>query len=670
VEKLIAKCRLDYKVPGCYVIDSIVRSSRHKFGVDKDMYGPRFAKNLLTTTRNLMKCSVTDEEKILRVLGLWQSKQIFSDDITKAAIALAKEESKQNKAADESLKQTLQDPGNTALTSSWPLSRQPISPSISVPMSLQAYSTYNGGFMPSVSSGQVASVQQFWPQVENTSQYSQGYVDDFDYEDDSSDNDQFQHSTEAIKQPQLPSGSKQKENGYIPGLPPLPGDETHKQSDGQTMRREDESQAEPSKAERDKLIPGQRIIKRLQKPQTVRQEDDMDIDSDSDHSFSKDQTDTTEQTETGKQETGKQEAGKQETDKNSNSQSNLGMKRPHSKDVDPHRKAKRQSRWGDELGKTSTLSQGIESQRETEWGDRISRIQPIQNQDDVTHLPLERDIRNDTFYEGYPRNIVANEGRGCVERRPVDVRGFEEDTWGGRWSNKGFRERERERINEQPWDHGNRKEGFPVVRKDTLSVCSCTVWVGHLKKSVTERQVRGLFEEYGEIQSVDMVLPRGCAYVCMVRRHDAARAIDEFTDRKVLLGRQPCKFAWAFPKGCSSFREYWHEPLGVVYVPWEKLSSSRVDVRSLSQGSILDPRTVPPNLRHEYDSVMSEKEFKQPTPPPIEAFSIKPPIPISLPLPPPLPLTRFNPPPPFPMHRFPGDMPVYHDNFYNQNRFH
>jgi hypothetical protein len=30
VEKLIAKCRLDYKVPGCYVIDSIVRSSRHK----------------------------------------------------------------------------------------------------------------------------------------------------------------------------------------------------------------------------------------------------------------------------------------------------------------------------------------------------------------------------------------------------------------------------------------------------------------------------------------------------------------------------------------------------------------------------------------------------------------------------------------------------------------
>ena len=71
------------------------------------MYGPRFAKNLLTTIRNLMKCSVGDEEKIMRVLGLWQSKQIFSDDITKAAFTLAREVSEQNKAADESLKQVL-----------------------------------------------------------------------------------------------------------------------------------------------------------------------------------------------------------------------------------------------------------------------------------------------------------------------------------------------------------------------------------------------------------------------------------------------------------------------------------------------------------------------------------------------------------------------------------
>lgn len=56
VEKFIQKCKPEYKVPGLYVIDSIVRQSRHQFGQDKDVFAPRFAKNMQQTFANLFRC--------------------------------------------------------------------------------------------------------------------------------------------------------------------------------------------------------------------------------------------------------------------------------------------------------------------------------------------------------------------------------------------------------------------------------------------------------------------------------------------------------------------------------------------------------------------------------------------------------------------------------------
>lgn len=62
VEKFVQKCKPEYKVPGLYVIDSIVRQSRHQFGSEKDVFAPRFTKNILLTFQNLLKCPT--EEKV------------------------------------------------------------------------------------------------------------------------------------------------------------------------------------------------------------------------------------------------------------------------------------------------------------------------------------------------------------------------------------------------------------------------------------------------------------------------------------------------------------------------------------------------------------------------------------------------------------------------------
>lgn len=74
------QCKTEYKIPGLYVIDSIIRQSRHQFGSEKDVFAPRFARNIQNTFMHLYKCPEEDKPKIIRVLNLWQKNKIFSPD--------------------------------------------------------------------------------------------------------------------------------------------------------------------------------------------------------------------------------------------------------------------------------------------------------------------------------------------------------------------------------------------------------------------------------------------------------------------------------------------------------------------------------------------------------------------------------------------------------------
>ncbi len=44
------------------MIDSIIRQSRHQFGFEKDVFAPRFARNIQNTFMHLYKCP--EEEKV------------------------------------------------------------------------------------------------------------------------------------------------------------------------------------------------------------------------------------------------------------------------------------------------------------------------------------------------------------------------------------------------------------------------------------------------------------------------------------------------------------------------------------------------------------------------------------------------------------------------------
>nr|CAD7589624.1 unnamed protein product [Timema genevievae] len=89
VEKFIQKCKPEYKVPGLYVIDSIVRQSRHQFGAEKDVFAPRFSKNLTQTFVNLFTCPPEEKSKVVRVLNLWQKNTVFQSEVIQPLFDLA-----------------------------------------------------------------------------------------------------------------------------------------------------------------------------------------------------------------------------------------------------------------------------------------------------------------------------------------------------------------------------------------------------------------------------------------------------------------------------------------------------------------------------------------------------------------------------------------------------
>ena len=52
---------------GLYVIDSIVRQSRHQFGADKDVFAQRFAKNIVTTFQHLLQGAPNEKVGVIHI---------------------------------------------------------------------------------------------------------------------------------------------------------------------------------------------------------------------------------------------------------------------------------------------------------------------------------------------------------------------------------------------------------------------------------------------------------------------------------------------------------------------------------------------------------------------------------------------------------------------------
>uniref|UniRef100_A0A8C5SF23 RRM domain-containing protein n=1 Tax=Laticauda laticaudata TaxID=8630 RepID=A0A8C5SF23_LATLA len=195
------------------------------------------------------------------------------------------------------------------------------------------------------------------------------------------------------------------------------------------------------------------------------------------------------------------------------------------------------------------------------------------------------------------------------------------------------RERERERE--------RRIKGLPPVKPETVSVCSTTLWVGQLDKRTTQQDVGGLLEEFGLIESINMIPPRGCAYIVMVQRQDANRALQKLSRGNFKVNQKSIKIAWALNKGIKpDYKQYWDVELGVTYIPWGKVKPE--DLESFCEGGMLDNDTLSPewkgipkkpeNQLAQNGGAGSDTAHNEQTSPITKALPVQMPVPIPTPI--------------------------------------
>lgn len=168
--------------------------------------------------------------------------------------------------------------------------------------------------------------------------------------------------------------------------------------------------------------------------------------------------------------------------------------------------------------------------------------------------------------------------------------------------NKRRSSRDRVKEKEREIEKERRRKGLPDIKKNHLSVCSTTLWVGHLSKLVQQEELSDTFGKYGDIICIDMIPPRGCAYIVMNRRQDAYKAMNSLKNYK--MQNRAITISWAAGKGVKSkeWKDYFDQTLGVTYIPFIKLTHA-TDFEALEEGGMYDEDTMP---------VWMKEKLKQP----------------------------------------------------------
>ncbi|XP_063534977.1 SR-related and CTD-associated factor 4 [Cydia strobilella] len=509
VEKFIQKCKPEYKVPGLYVIDSIVRQSRHQFGQDKDVFAPRFAKNMQQTFANLFRCPPENKGNIIRVLNLWQKNNVFGPEVIQPLMDMAD--------PNHPLHQEIQQQqNNTANGSSLTLntshnSDKKISP---VPAPLHT---------PPDNSPMGDSFQD-QPSGNQGVKFNRKLLsNDFEYEsDDDGGHDTHTshatHSTHSTHASHSTHTQPQQTADTLPLGSILTNPEIMRQL--QSLQAQMQLMTGMSGMQIPNLMPMMSELQQNQNQPFLNKEQQKQNESKDDMVES-----DIEFVETGPQVIEIPDAN-------------------DSRSPSPRRRHRSRSR-----------SRGGRRRR-TRSRSRSSRS-PRRRRDKERDRERDRDRTKD---------------------------------------NKSHKEREADKEKQRERE----KKGLPPIKKENLSVCSTTLWVGHLSKLATQEELSDLFGAVGGVTSIDVVAPRGCAFVVMERRRDAHKALTTLNKHK--LHSKEIAVAWAPGKGVKGreWKDYWEAELGVSYLPWGALQQrwalGALSLDALEDGGAVDEETLPPWL--------------------------------------------------------------------------
>uniref|UniRef100_A0A8R1DR23 CID domain-containing protein n=1 Tax=Caenorhabditis japonica TaxID=281687 RepID=A0A8R1DR23_CAEJA len=78
IERLMAKSNPPQRLSTLYIIDSIIRASKHQLK-EKDVFGPRFIKLFDRILDHMLRCGHKEQLKTIRMLNLWMSNRVYPE---------------------------------------------------------------------------------------------------------------------------------------------------------------------------------------------------------------------------------------------------------------------------------------------------------------------------------------------------------------------------------------------------------------------------------------------------------------------------------------------------------------------------------------------------------------------------------------------------------------
>ncbi|CAL1544517.1 unnamed protein product [Lymnaea stagnalis] len=556
VEKFIQKCKPEYKVPGLYVIDSIVRQSRHQFGPEKDVFSPRFTKNIVGTFVNLFKCPVEERSRVVRVLNLWQKNSVFPMEVIQPLLDLAA------------------DPNNGDLVTA---AQRSVDAVVSVTQKVPlpgVHPSNNGG---DSSSNQLLQQTEMLSTITKLLQQAQeGSITGAAPE---SQLQQLQHlqqqlvmQTERISKPQQ-------------STPPIDSN-LLAQIQMLTNQLLSKTGGTDSAGDAGKL---QKAAEPLFNKKLLDfdygDSDEEDDRQDHHHHHHHHQP--------------------QQRQPLMMQQNNIpGLMQDSDILHQIQQMSQQQEQLQSEIGVQDQLRRRLLEQQQQQFDREIEQVAMMGQQDGYNSQDMDSRHGDDQEERDGRDRIDRRRHRDSKERsrsprrRPRRSRSRSRERRRrsrSRDRHRRSRSRDRERRErEKERERERRKKGLPPVRDHYISICSMTLWFGHLTKHTTEEELREHIEKYGTIKTINMIPPRGCAFVCLTKRKDAFKALDRLKGVKV--NGNALKVAWAPGIGVkeSVFKDLWDVEHGVTYIPWEQLPS---DVTPLVAGGMLDIDSLPEKLK-------------------------------------------------------------------------
>uniref|UniRef100_G3SAI8 SR-related CTD associated factor 4 n=1 Tax=Gorilla gorilla gorilla TaxID=9595 RepID=G3SAI8_GORGO len=579
------KCKPEYKVPGLYVIDSIVRQSRHQFGTDKDVFGPRFSKNITATFQYLYLCPSEDKSKIVRVLNLWQKNGVFKIEIIQPLLDMAAGTSNAAPVAENVTNNEGSPPPPVKVSSEPPTQATPNSvPAVpQLPSSdafaavAQLFQTTQGQQLqqilqtfqqppkpqsPALDNAVMAQVQAITAQLKTTptqpseqkaafpppeqkTAFDKKLLDRFDYDDE----------PEAVEESKKEDTTAVTTTAPAAAVPPAPT--------ATVPAAAAPAAASPPPPQAPFGFPGDGM---QQPAYTQHQNMDqfqprmMGIQQDPMH---------------------------HQVPLPPNGQMpGFGLLPtppfpPMAQPVIPPTPPVQQPFQASFQAQNEPLTQKPHQQ---EMEVEQPCIQEVKR-----HMSDNRKSRSRSASRSPKRRRSRSGSRSRRSRhRRSRSRSRDRRRHSPRSRSQERRDREKERE--------RRQKGLPQVKPETASVCSTTLWVGQLDKRTTQQDVASLLEEFGPIESINMIPPRGCAYIVMVHRQDAYRALQKLSRGNYKVNQKSIKIAWALNKGIKAdYKQYWDVELGVTYIPWDKVKPEELE--SFCEGGMLDSDTLNPDWK-------------------------------------------------------------------------